>query len=78
MKDYLQALGIAAGLIGKQHNFSARERVELDQFWERQRINRERFDKATEVLKLGRNKPCPCNSGKKIKKCCGYYQPLQG
>jgi len=22
-------------------------------------------------LKVGRNEPCPCNSGKKFKKCCG-------
>jgi len=22
-------------------------------------------------LKVGRNRPCPCNSGKKFKKCCG-------
>jgi len=21
--------------------------------------------------KIGRNDPCPCNSGKKFKKCCG-------
>jgi len=21
--------------------------------------------------KVGRNDPCPCNSGKKYKKCCG-------
>jgi len=21
--------------------------------------------------KIGRNNPCPCNSGKKFKKCCG-------
>jgi len=21
--------------------------------------------------KIGRNNPCPCNSGKKYKKCCG-------
>ena len=21
--------------------------------------------------KIGRNEPCPCNSGKKYKKCCG-------
>jgi uncharacterized protein YecA (UPF0149 family) len=21
--------------------------------------------------KIGRNKPCPCGSGKKFKKCCG-------
>lgn len=24
-----------------------------------------------EVPKVGRNEPCPCNSGKKYKKCCG-------
>lgn len=23
------------------------------------------------VEKVGRNDPCPCNSGKKYKKCCG-------
>ena len=23
------------------------------------------------VVKVGRNDPCPCNSGKKAKKCCG-------
>ena len=24
-----------------------------------------------EYLKIGRNDPCPCGSGKKYKKCCG-------
>jgi len=23
-----------------------------------------------EEIKIGRNEPCPCNSGKKYKKCC--------
>jgi uncharacterized protein YecA (UPF0149 family) len=23
-----------------------------------------------DVAKLGRNEPCPCGSGKKVKKCC--------
>ena len=23
------------------------------------------------ALKVGRNDPCPCGSGKKLKKCCG-------
>ncbi|NLA88007.1 MAG: hypothetical protein GX847_12155 [Clostridiales bacterium] len=23
------------------------------------------------VVKIGRNEPCPCGSGKKYKKCCG-------
>lgn len=27
-------------------------------------------DASQEVQKVGRNDPCPCNSGKKFKKCC--------
>lgn len=27
--------------------------------------------KPTKVVKVGRNDPCPCGSGKKYKKCCG-------
>ena len=27
--------------------------------------------KPTKVIKIGRNDPCPCGSGKKYKKCCG-------
>ena len=23
--------------------------------------------------KIGRNEPCPCESGRKYKKCCGQY-----
>ncbi|MFN3479512.1 MAG: UPF0149 family protein [Thermodesulfovibrionales bacterium] len=29
------------------------------------------FDFNTEKVKIGRNDPCPCGSGKKYKKCCG-------
>jgi uncharacterized protein len=25
----------------------------------------------TRVIKIGRNEPCPCGSGKKFKRCCG-------
>lgn len=28
------------------------------------------------LRKVGRNEPCPCESGKKYKKCCG--SPLNG
>ena len=27
--------------------------------------------KPTKVIKVGRNDPCPCGSGKKYKNCCG-------
>ena len=26
-------------------------------------------------VKVGRNEPCPCGSGKKFKKCCGSASP---
>ena len=26
------------------------------------------------AIKVGRNDPCPCGSGKKFKKCCGQNQ----
>ncbi|MBV5306745.1 MAG: SEC-C domain-containing protein [Desulfobulbaceae bacterium] len=29
------------------------------------------------VSKVGRNDPCPCNSGKKAKKCCGTTTELK-
>ena len=28
--------------------------------------------KPTQTKKVGRNEPCPCKSGKKYKKCCGF------
>jgi uncharacterized protein YecA (UPF0149 family) len=28
--------------------------------------------------KIGRNEPCPCNSGKKYKKCCGFIEVENG
>ena len=29
------------------------------------------FNEPVRVVKIGRNEPCPCGSGKKYKKCCG-------
>ncbi len=34
-------------------------------------INAKIFKPQPVALKIGRNDPCPCNSGKKYKKCCG-------
>lgn len=31
------------------------------------------FIDPTVPLKVGRNDPCPCGSGQKVKKCCGSY-----
>ena len=28
-------------------------------------------NKVSKKIKIGRNEPCPCGSGKKYKKCCG-------
>ncbi len=30
-------------------------------------------NKIPKKIKIGRNEPCPCGSGKKYKKCCGAY-----
>ena len=30
---------------------------------------------AQTVLKVGRNDPCPCGSGRKFKKCCAQASP---
>ncbi len=37
-----------------------------------QEIEKEIKEKVVQrfVMKIGRNEPCPCNSGKKYKKCC--------
>lgn len=32
--------------------------------------------KRTNPGKIGPNKPCPCGSGKKYKKCCGFYHNI--
>lgn len=29
------------------------------------------YNERGDVMKVGRNDPCPCGSGKKYKKCCG-------
>jgi preprotein translocase subunit SecA len=31
---------------------------------------------ARKESKVGRNDPCPCNSGKKYKKCCGRAEAV--
>ena len=27
-------------------------------------------------MEVGRNEPCPCGSGKKFKRCCGFSEPV--
>jgi SEC-C motif-containing protein len=34
-------------------------------------VNGTHSDNKSNTSKVGRNDPCPCNSGKKYKKCCG-------
>ena len=41
-----------------------------------ERNDKENINKNFEKIaskKIGRNEPCPCNSGKKYKHCCGKY-----
>lgn len=44
--------------------FSAEERIELEKEYKRSKT-------VVNEVKVGRNDPCPCGSGKKYKKCCG-------
>ena len=30
------------------------------------------------LIKIGRNDPCPCGSGRKYKRCCGAAKPVDG
>jgi tetratricopeptide (TPR) repeat protein len=38
---------------------------------ERHRANKTVMKPPIKAIKIGRNEPCPCGSGKKYKKCCG-------
>ena len=33
--------------------------------------NKQKKKQPKKVVKVGRNDPCPCGSGKKYKQCCG-------
>lgn len=44
--------------------FSEDERIELEKDYKRSKT-------VVNEVKVGRNDPCPCGSGKKYKKCCG-------
>ena len=50
--------------------------TDLAQKWQQDQMRNAKRDKVIESLKsgkikVGRNDPCPCGSGKKFKKCCG-------
>jgi hypothetical protein len=51
-----------------------RSRLTLDWLGEDDKLysSREKRSEPVRVTKIGRNEPCPCGSGKKYKKCCGY------
>lgn len=44
--------------------FTEDERIELEKDYKRSKT-------VVNEVKVGRNDPCPCGSGKKFKKCCG-------
>ena len=45
-------------------------------FFQGEQRAKERFNRYVEEhgRKIGRNEPCPCGSGKKYKKCCGFLK----
>ena len=46
-------------------------KIEIGQLKNRQRLNELKESNPTNEMKVGRNAPCPCGSGKKYKHCCG-------
>lgn len=54
-------------LLAKKHPELYQLLVEIfDQDMETRKLNKKK-------MSIGRNSPCPCNSGKKFKKCCGIH-----
>ncbi|MBC8060346.1 MAG: SEC-C domain-containing protein [Clostridiaceae bacterium] len=56
--DYLYGLSQWEGI------FSKEKRTEITTEWKNSKT-------VVNEIKIGRNEPCPCGSGKKYKKCCG-------
>jgi hypothetical protein len=46
------------------------EMIELEQYEKRVLLSEMQKENSIEIKKFGRNKPCPCGSGKKFKNCC--------
>ena len=42
----------------------------IEMIYHNHRASYEAITTISGVVKVGRNEPCPCNSGKKYKKCC--------
>lgn len=55
---------------GKEIKIPIFELRNLETFKEETLMSEIRKDKLDGKLKIGRNEPCPCGSGKKYKKCC--------
>ncbi|QTA86335.1 HEAT repeat domain-containing protein [Desulfonema magnum] len=48
----------------------AKDRIQMRKKDRTQQRVKDRIQQETKGQKIGRNKPCPCGSGKKYKKCC--------
>jgi len=67
-----------AGMNGTPHNKKPITNIDDYRFLQKDRLDSSDRDniwpaknEPVRVTKIGRNEPCPCNSGKKYKKCCG-------
>ena len=49
---------------------------EIYEFWQPVRRAEAQVSRVAMSLKVGRNEPCPCGSGKKYKKCHGAPESL--
>ena len=64
-----EAKEIIYNLLNKDKEFFQKRHQELKKEV-RPNISKKLFKNSIKKLKIGRNEPCPCGSGKKYKKCC--------
>ena len=71
-KDHLHAYLVAISMNARLMEFNGHSMAEDEpEYVDDDLVYEGRVQESGEVLKVGRNDPCPCGSGKKYKKCCG-------
>lgn len=58
-------------LLPKPKRTSAKKTIKQSKITKKPAVKKKAVKKTEPELKIGRNEPCPCGSGKKYKKCCG-------
>jgi hypothetical protein len=74
-----QLIGDINDEMGRWYGFNNKEKhnpLTVNEIKAKPKSKPKNLNKGTRIVKehkIGRNEPCPCNSGKKYKKCCGKH-----